>query len=180
MHRIRLLENLDQYSISHVEETQTVDLVKEFVLANTHCFERSLDIGHITGSAWIVNKDRTEVCLTHHRKLNIWVQPGGHADGESNILSVALKEAQEETGLKTLRVLSKDIFDIDVHRIPSRPENANHFHYDIRYYFEADSNELPTVSDESHDVAWTPIDEIEHVTKEESVLRMCRKTKKVK
>ncbi|MDZ7646212.1 MAG: NUDIX hydrolase [Cytophagales bacterium] len=89
--------------------------------------------GHITGSAWIVDPSNTQALLVHHAKLNKWVQPGGHADGDENILQVALREAEEETGLKNFKVLSDPPFDVDIHLIPERADFPEHFHFDIRY-----------------------------------------------
>lgn len=110
----------------------------------------------------------------HHAKLNKWVQPGGHADGEENILNVALREAEEETGLKNL-MPNAAIFDVDVHVIPARKDFPEHFHYDIRFLIEADEREKIVVSDESHDVKWVSLDELEEYTSERSVLRMKEK-----
>src|SRR5215510_11521790 len=94
--------------------------LRQFVAANPNCFERSLQIGHVTGSAWIVDLDRTHALLTHHRKLNKWLQLGGHADGDPDILRVALREAREESNLDAIRPVSENIFDVDIHVIPAR------------------------------------------------------------
>ena len=107
----------------------------------------------------------------HHAKLNKWVQPGGHADGEENILNVALREAEEETGLTKLNP-KQNIFDVDIHLIPARKDFPEHFHYDIRFLVEANEEDEIIVSDESHDVKWISLSELEDFTKERSVLRM--------
>ena len=127
--------------------------------------------GHITGSAWILNKERTQTLLVHHAKLNKWVQPGGHADGDENILAVALKEAEEETGLKNFTI-NPLLFDIDIHTIPARKDFREHQHYDIRFLLTGDVDERIIVSDESHDVKWIALSELEKYTIERSVLRM--------
>ena len=103
MHRRALLEGLERYAELHRDEEATLRRFLEFVRANERCFERSLEEGHVTGSAWVADASRTRVLLTHHRKLDIWVQLGGHADGDPDVLRVALREALEESGLRGLR-----------------------------------------------------------------------------
>lgn len=111
----------------------------------------------------------------HHAKLNRWLQPGGHADGDENVLRVALKEAEEETGLRKLIVVQMGIFDIDVHRIPERKDFPAHDHYDVRYLLEADDQEAVIVSEESHDVRWIALSELEQYNTERAILRLKEK-----
>jgi 8-oxo-dGTP pyrophosphatase MutT (NUDIX family) len=148
-----------------------------FVAAQPRCFERALEIGHVTGSAWIVDTAGERVLLTHHAKLDIWVQPGGHCDGESDVAAVALKEAVEETGLCALERVGAGIFDLDIHTIPARGATPAHEHFDVRFAFRvpAGASEAFVVSDESHDLAWVRLDELEHYTRERSMLRMREK-----
>jgi 8-oxo-dGTP pyrophosphatase MutT (NUDIX family) len=174
MHRATLLTALDAYESSSLIQPVEHDFKKrctEFIAANPECFERS-NKGHITGAAWIINKAGTKALLTHHKKLSQWFQLGGHADGDFDIKRVALKEAQEESGLESLRFLQEGIFDIDIHPIPG----ACHFHYDIRFLLQADSHEF-TVSDESHALAWVDLDQLEQYSTEQSILRMAQKGK---
>ena len=175
MNRIDLVNSLRGYQTSFPEEK---DFVNRFLslLLDKPCYERTHLPGHITGSAWIVDASRTHVLLVHHAKLNKWVQPGGHADGDENILRVALKEAEEETGLNEFRMIdSYKPFDIDIHLIPKRPEFPEHFHYDVRFLLEADPNALIQVSEESHDVKWIKLKDLEKYNQERSVLRMKEK-----
>ena len=137
------------------------------------------ECGHITGSAWIVNENGTRAILLLHAKLQKWVQPGGHCDGESDAQQVAFREAREETGLQTLAPRSREIFDIDVHAIPEYWNTPRHFHYDIRFLFQADEHETPVVSHESREVRWTSLDEAESLAASESVARMIRKTRRL-
>lgn len=174
MDRPLLIELLRAYESDFEEEQKFVHRFLE-LLEQPSCFQRTHLPGHITGSAWIVNKDRSRSLLVHHAKLNKWVQPGGHADGEENILNVALREAEEETGLKNL-VPSREIFDVDIHLIPERKDFPAHYHYDIRFLVDADESEQVVVSYESHDVQWIALAEIEQFTQERSVLRMKEKT----
>jgi 8-oxo-dGTP pyrophosphatase MutT (NUDIX family) len=147
------------------------------LLKHQRAFFRDHLPGHITGSAWISDISSTKVLLTHHAKLNRWLQPGGHADGDENVVRVARREAIEETGLKSIKLLTENIFDIDIHTIPVRPDFPAHDHYDVRFLFTADASEKFTVTEESHDLAWVPLSEIASRTSNNlSMLRMAEKT----
>lgn len=100
MHRRKLLQYLDDYRLRFPQEAAVVDRFVAFVEDEPRCFERDCWRGHVTGSAWLVDPDRSAVLLTHHRKLNIWVQLGGHSDGDPDTLAVAQREAEEESGLQ--------------------------------------------------------------------------------
>src|SRR5688572_24376371 len=103
MHRRSLISLLEAYTPSDATDAAARDRILRFVRAHDDCFERTLLEGHVTGSAWIVNPARTRCLLTHHRKLDRWLQLGGHADGQTDILEVAMREAVEESGLTSLR-----------------------------------------------------------------------------
>lgn len=146
------------------------------ILQQSECYERESLPGHITGSSWIVDEERKHVLLTHHAKLNKWLQPGGHADGDENIFRVALREAEEETGLKALKLLSPLPFDIDIHIIPAGNNFPEHFHYDVRFIFGASANDELSITHESNDLKWILLSEIESYTDNSSILRMKKKT----
>lgn len=151
------------------------------LLEHPNAFQRDHLPGHITGSSWILDASKQSVLLVHHGTLNKWLQPGGHADGEENVLNVALREAQEETGVRNFRLLSENIFDLDIHPIPARLNFPEHLHYDIRFLFEADKEERIIVSEESHDVAWIAIDKLGALTQSNpSIIRMVAKVKEGK
>ena len=177
MHRRPLLEKLADYVPTDAAERDSHERMRAFVESHADCFERSLAVGHITGSAWIVDPARTKALLTHHRKLDMWLQLGGHADGEADVVAVAMREAREESGLASLEIVSDRIFDIDVHEIPARGEEPEHFHYDVRFLLRADPAEPVVVSDESHDVAWIELDQVVNLATDASVLRMVAKTR---
>ncbi len=173
MHRRKLLTLLDAYEARYGhsdEERLACGRMRAFAMAHEDCFERSCVPGHITGSAWVVNPSRDRVLLTHHRKLDIWVQLGGHSDGESDPAQVALTEATEESGLE-VAFAADAVFDIDIHEIPARGEEAAHLHYDVRFAFVA-THEDYVVSSESKALAWVPVATLEAYTTERSMLRM--------
>lgn len=176
MHRHWLIEKLERYRIAEPHDQVHRDRILQFVKQHPDCFDRSLGIGHITGSAWIVNRNRDRFLLTFHRKLNMWLQLGGHADGNGNVAEVALNEAREESGLDEVRLLSDEIFDVDVHLIPEYKGLAEHHHYDVRFLVEADDSQGLKISDESHDLRWLSEIELKTLTTEESILRMLRKS----
>lgn len=138
-------------------------------------FDREHAEGHFTGSAWLVDASGTRVLLTHHRKLGRWLQLGGHADGDSDLTAVALREASEESGLSGLTV-EQDIFDVDRHWIPERPNEPGHWHYDVRYVVRAGVHDMFAVSDESLDLAWISIETLATAgDTDESLRRMAQK-----
>lgn len=193
MHRQPLLKLLRQHQPADTNEQAMTQATIDFVEQHPDCFERSLLMGHITGSAWIVgrdpgNPDWQQTLLIHHRKLDRWLQPGGHADGDPDVAAVALREAQEETGLTTLKLITPagdssgseinptaPIFDVDIHPIPARNEVPAHMHYDIRFLVEADPTEPLGFSDEIKDIRWFPMDDAARQTDSESILRLIRK-----
>lgn len=178
MNRQTLRENLENYRTPFEEEAASV---KDFIdlTYDELAFRRERIQGHFTGSAWIVNKRRTHALLTLHRKLNRWLQLGGHADGNENLREVAMNEAREESGLASLRLVDSGIFDIDRHIIPKKGETPEHFHYDVRFLIEAEIDEQLVISEESKDLAWIPFDHVEDLTGgNTSILRMLEKTSK--
>ena len=177
MHRAPLLRLLAEYGSRFPEEAACVANYTDFVSTHPDCFERSLVVGHVTASAWIVDRAGARVLLTHHRKLDRWLQPGGHADGDPDVLATARREALEETGLTGLVADSERIFDLDIHPIPARGGVPEHLHYDARFLFQALGGEDFTVSEESHALAWVPLGRLADFTTEESILRLVRKAR---
>lgn len=202
MHRAHLLSILAAYDrnwsaprLSQIwdafgagAEHAVVERFRDFVRRTPDCFERSHPHGHLTGAALVVNADLSRVLLTHHRKLDIWIQLGGHADGHTVMHEVAMKEAEEESGLRRLSFLTcgpllhaEDPlpFDLDVHAIPAHRADPPHFHYDVRYLVES-ADEAYVVSDESHDLRWLTLDEARALTDEVSTRRMFDKLEMIR
>lgn len=148
-----LLDKLDRYEPVYHEQEVTKNRFLSF-LCNENAYERSNLEGHITCSCWLINKDGTKAVLLKHKKLNMWLQPGGHADGDKNTLFVAIKEAKEETNIHNIEAVSEDIFDLDIHKIPEHKGVPEHYHYDVRYLLRVTSDEKGFISDESEDILW--------------------------
>lgn len=182
MHRKPLLDLLEAYAEAWPNERDCALRILSLVQDHPDCFERSCRPGHITASAWVISADASKHLLVHHRKLNKWLQPGGHADGDPDCGAVALKEAQEESGIAHLQHYSPTPIDLDVHLIPARKsadgqliEDA-HEHHDIRFLIQATTDAAPVVSHESNEVGWFTEEEVLERTQEVSVVRLLRKT----
>jgi 8-oxo-dGTP pyrophosphatase MutT (NUDIX family) len=172
MHRTQLLQLLHNYQPTCPREQVYQEQVIAFVSHHPECFQRSLDIGHITASSWLINKAGTHALLTHHAKLDKWMQLGGHCDGESDVMAVAVKEAQEESGIQAVEPVMPGIFDIDIHLIPANSRERAHYHYDVRFLLRVASDEQIVQSIESKALAWISKDKNLLPTHERSVTRM--------
>jgi 8-oxo-dGTP pyrophosphatase MutT (NUDIX family) len=155
--RVALATNLIDYRRRWPDESTAVDRFMALLGQDDDPFVRERLAGHFTSSAWLVSRDGLRALLTHHRKLDRWLQLGGHADGDRELDRVALREAWEESGLPRLRLEDAAIFDLDRHRIPEHGGVPSHWHYDVRYVVRAGDDEVFTVSDESHALAWRDI-----------------------
>lgn len=170
-----LLLELNAYAVRWSGEADVAALFCELAGDGQDPFVRQRLAGHFTASCWLVDRSGTRVLLTHHRKLDRWLQLGGHADGDRDLARVALREAEEESGLAGLMV-EPEMFDLDRHWIPERGDVPGHWHYDVRYVVRAGDNEDYVVSDESHDLAWREIVQIaEDPASDESMRRMANK-----
>ncbi|MET0256309.1 MAG: NUDIX hydrolase [Luteibacter sp.] len=169
-----LIEAFEQYGRRWPGEVD-VERCAAWLREGDRPFHRENLEGHFTGSAWLVSADGQRVLLMLHRKLGRWLQPGGHADGDADLAGVALREAEEETGLRDLEVLP-GIFDVDAHRIPARGEEPEHWHYDVRHVVVARGSEAFVVNEESLALAWRAVDEIvADDAADDSLRRMARK-----
>jgi 8-oxo-dGTP pyrophosphatase MutT (NUDIX family) len=154
--RAQLLEA----SLVGAEQARLREQVVAFVDAHPDALHRSCRDGHLTGSAVVVDRTAPRFLLLHHRKLGRWLQPGGHADGDGDLADVALREAEEETGLGDLEVVTPAI-DLDVHAIPARGDEPRHLHLDLRFLVLAGSDAEPVVNHESNAVRWVATSELD-------------------
>ncbi len=179
MHRQELLQLLKGYKTRFMDELAFVSRSISFVEQHDDCFCRELWPAHVTGSAWVVNPDRSRVLMMHHKKLDKWFQPGGHADGDSDILRVALKETAEETAMDSadITLIDSGIFDVDIHTIPPYGKDPEHQHIDIRFLIEIDDRLPVPGNDESHEVLWIGLQNVSHYNRNRSTYRMLEKTR---
>ena len=175
MNKDSFIEDIKNYNPDNPEE-RAYRLKFLQLLKNENCYSRESLEAHFTASAWITNPSLSKVLLLHHFKLDRWLQPGGHADNETNLLNVAKKELQEETGIE---VDNQDttFFDIDIHTIPQRKEVPEHEHFDVRFHFIVNEETSLTKNKESNQIKWFNIEEVAELTKGElSFKRMINKT----
>lgn len=154
---LNIEQSLMNYDASPDEGSFKKDILHLIKIHGDKCLSRDLfDPGHITGSALLVSHDKKHVLMNHHKKLDKWLCFGGHADGEADILNVARREVEEESGITDIVAVSHEIFDIDVHVIPETEKEKQHFHFDIRYLFclTDKRHENFVVSDESNNLKW--------------------------
>lgn len=135
------------------------------LLGDDRCFYRDCFPGHITGSALVLDVTGRFILLNHHKLLDKWLGFGGHADGDEDVLRVALRETVEESGLRQLKLLHDGFIDLDIHPIPANEKRNEpaHYHYDVRYVFQLKEFEKPTAGDESIDLRWVGFNEIDEL-----------------
>ncbi len=161
---MKLTEQLNKFVPCCEQEKADKKAFIDFIKNNSDCLSRENLSGHITVSAWIVNKEKTKVLFCYHNIYNSWSWVGGHADGETNLLSVALREAKEETGV-TAKPVCDEIFSLEILPVSGHIKKGkyvpSHIHYNVTYLLEADENEkLSVCEDENSAVAWIDINDI--------------------
>jgi len=182
MHRQELLQLLKLYQPRFMDEMGFVKRSISYIEQQEDCFYRELFPAHVTGSAWVVNPDRSRVLMMHHKKLNQWFQPGGHADGDADIVRVALKETEEETGISAedIKLVDGGIFDVDIHSIVPYGKDPEHEHIDVRFLLEVDDRLPVPGNDESHEVLWIDLINVSHYNRNRSTYRMLEKTRSLR
>lgn len=182
MHRQELLSLLQRHRTRFMDEAGYIRRAIAFVEEHEDIFYRELWPAHVTGSAWVVSPDRESVLMLHHRKLDQWFQPGGHADGDNDVLRVALRETSEETGLDPahIRLIDEAVFDVDIHTISASHEAPRHEHIDIRFLVEVDDSLPLPGSDEAHEVLWVDFHDISRFNNNRSTYRMVDKTRELR
>lgn len=182
MHRQELLGLLARHDTRFMDEAAFVAKARRFVEEHPDCFHCDLWPAHVTGSTWVVSPDRGQVLMLHHRKHDQWFQPGGHADADSDILRVALRETAEETGIDPaqVRLLGEDVFDVDIHTIPASARGPRHEHIDIRFLVEIDDRLPIPGNDESHEILWVPLAAVPRFNNNRSTHRMVEKTRRMR
>ena len=161
---MKFLQEIIDFIPSCSQEVSDKEAFIDFIKNNENCLSRENTAGHITVSAWIVNRDKTKVLFCYHNIYNSWSWVGGHADGNEDLLSVAVKEAREETGAEVLPLCDK-IFSLEILPVAGHFKKGqyvpSHVHYNVTYLVEADENEdISVCEDENSAVGWIDISEI--------------------
>ena len=163
---MELREKIEKYVPYNEQEEKDKNTILKYMDAFEDTLTRNNEFGHFTASAWVVNKERTKVLMIYHNIYKSWAWTGGHADGESDLLSVAVREVKEETGVENVKVLDDDIFSLEIVCVNGHVKRgkyvSSHVHLNVTYLLEVDENEtLRIKEDENSGVNWVPIDEVE-------------------
>ncbi len=178
MKKVQLINLLQQYSSGYIEELNYKTRMLEVLNICDDCFERGCRVGHFTASSWLLDHQLRRVLLMHHVKLDRWLQLGGHCDGNYNVLSVAIKEAQEESGIKNITALSDKIFDIDIHLTPQIKDDAPHYHFDIRFLLKVVETSQIVRNHEANALQWFDLHNDKLPVTDDSMQRMLVKSRK--
>ena len=171
---MKIKEQIEAYKPYNEQETCDRELMIDYINKFEDVLTRKNKMCHFTASNWIVNKERTKVLMIYHNIYKSWAWTGGHADGDSDLLHVALKEAEEETGLNNLKLLSDGIYGLQILTVDSHIKNekfvSSHLHLDCCFLFEAnEEDKLRIKEDENSGVKWIDIDKVTQITKEEKM-----------
>lgn len=172
-----LLEQLRDYEPQDELEAQHQRDIVNLLTSGGDSFSRAdFEPGHITASLFIVDPPMERLLLHHHRRLNRWLQMGGHVEGDENPAAAALREGEEESGLADLELVSGGIFDVDVHVIPAAKGEPEHRHFDVRYLARTRMPEAIAIDhNESNALAWVPLAEAEARMNEAASTRVIAK-----
>ena len=156
---MKLYEQIKNYTPVNEQEQNDKEQMLSFMLENEDCFTRENTVGHFTTSIWTVNKERTKTLMAYHNIYDSWAWLGGHADGIENLAEVAMRELQEETGVKNARLVSDEILSIETLTVSGHMKKgkyvSSHLHFNVTYLAEADEAEALVVNeDENQAVKW--------------------------
>jgi hypothetical protein len=176
----KLLSLLYEYKTDDLSEENQKNETIHFLKNNDNCFERSSIKGHFTASAWVLNSSETHILLIHHKKLDMWLQLGGHTDGDKDLLRVSINEVLEESGLKSVAPITDKIFDIGVLKFPKYKSVEEHYHYDVRFLLKSTCDDVLVKNEESNDIRWFQADHEYLPTQNPDIVRMLSKCLKYK
>ena len=168
---MNLKEKIENYRPYNEQEEKDKEVMLKHINTFDDVLTRNNEFGHFTASAWVVNKDRTKVLMIYHNIYNSWAWTGGHADGEEDLLGVAVREVKEETGVKNVVPLANDIFSLEIACVNGHVKRgkyvASHVHLNLTYLLEVDENEnLMIKEDENSGVKWINFEDVEKMSTE--------------
>lgn len=168
---MKLKEQIENYKPYNEQEEKDKETMLKYINTFNDVLTRNNEFGHFTASAWAVNKERTKILMIYHNIYKSWAWTGGHADGEEDLLSVAIRELKEETGVKNVKVVNNDIFSLEIICVDGHIKRgkyvSSHIHLNVTYLLEVDEQEtLKIKEDENSGVKWVNIEDVEKVTNE--------------
>ena len=177
---MNLLREIEHYEPYNEQEARDKNVMLGFLKNQDNVLTRENEIAHFTASAWVLNEKRDKVLMIYHNIYDSWSWTGGHADGEENLLGVAIKEVKEETGLREVQPIQKAIFSLEILTVEGHLKNEkyvpSHLHINCTYLLEAsDEEELSVKPDENQGVRWMDIETCAKVSKEPSMQKIYRK-----
>lgn len=166
-----LIQQIENYIPCNEQEAADREIILRCLREQENIFTRENTLAHMTASAWVVNARRDKVLLVYHNLYGSWSWMGGHADGEKDLLAVALREVKEESGVSQVRPLSEDIYSLEILTVDGHVKRgsyvSSHLHLNLTYLLEASAHQALTVKpDENSGVAWFGLEEAIAVSSE--------------
>ena len=166
-----LKESIEKYTPYNEQEDVDRKIMLKYINDFEDVLTRQNEYGHFTSSAFVLNKERTKILMIYHKIYNSWAWTGGHSDGDSNLLYVAIKEATEETGIKNVVPITENIYSLELINVEGHEKRGkyvgSHIHLNVTYLLEADEKEETHIKeDENSGVKWVSIDKVLEVTSE--------------
>ena len=177
---MNLLRAIEKYEPYNEQEARDKNVMLGFLKNQDNVLTRENEIAHFTASAWVLNEKRDKVLMIYHNIYDSWSWTGGHADGEENLLAVAIKEVKEETGLSKVKPIQKNIFSLEILTVEGHLKNQkyvpSHLHINCTYLLEAsDDEKLRVKPDENQGVRWMDIEKCANISKEPSMQKIYQK-----
>ena len=169
------IEEIKKYKPYNEQEEKDKEIMLDYINTFDNVLTRENEFGHFTASSWVLNKERTKVLMIYHNIYDSWAWTGGHADGDTNLLYTAMREVQEETGLKNIKPIQENIFSLEIICVNGHVKRgkyvSSHVHLNCTYLLEADENEKVSIKeDENSGVKWVPIEEVKNISKEKWIV----------
>lgn len=173
---MNLKEQIENYKPYNEQEEKDKEVMLKYINTFDDVLTRNNEFGHFTASSWVVNKERTKVIMIYHNIYKSWAWTGGHADGEEDLLKVAIKELKEETGVQNVKILKDDIFSLEIVPVAGHIKRgkyvSTHVHLNLTYLLEVDEKEMLKIKeDENSGVKWVELDDVEKESTEKWVIK---------
>ena len=175
-----LKQQIQSYQPYNEQEEKDKEVILKYLATFNNLLTRENEFAHFTASAWVVNKKRTKVVMIYHNIYQSWAWTGGHADGEEDLQRVALREVEEETGLKNLKLIDDEIYSIEILTVNGHVKRgkyvSSHLHLNLTFLIEADEQEKTRIKeDENSGVKWVNIEEATRITREAQMVPIYEK-----